>query len=288
MHCNHAQLEVSIQDSLTDGAARHLATCVACDEFDRFQRLITTEARAWRDEAPSVTLRTRIENRLADRQSARRSAVPLGWRALALGAGLTAVVGGVLFFGVPRSAEAAYQVMLLRVSRVATVHYTLYGRRSAASEGPLVKIDELWYKHGAWREKSSPDRGGDRLKLQAAEGLTYSHFDPTQGKVVTMQESAEQVSKFSVREIAEQFLGAPGHYDVRNIDPAAEEITVSSADGWSRVRFLVDPATELPSAGDKQFFSRSAGWVTSAHFEVEFNMPIPARVFDPADLEPKP
>lgn len=275
MSCESIQVEICSGEHLSSEAKQHLQACPYCKGLAEFESSLTSRLSELYEVAPPEYLNGRIASGL--RQRSRPRFWSGAWFATA-GAFATAVLV-FLLLGSGGQAEAAYLRMLTRARLVRTAHVTV----TALGRG---KVYELWWQPGAWREKSPSDLGGDRLKLQQAEGLMFYRYEPTTGKLLIAHEIGDQLKSFELKDVAAAYMGTPATFQETN-RAGREVIEANDAFAHSRLEFTVDPSTGLPTEADKQHREGGA-WATSYHLSFEFNKPLPAGIFLVSDLPPKP
>jgi hypothetical protein len=280
MQCEKIQIEISSGTTLAATAASHLASCATCQEYARVEAGLSEEARRIYGQPVPDDLRERIRNRIVDGLPAKRSRS--GWSWLAASA-VTAALLSLLLLGGSGRAEAAYRQMLGKISEVASAHLTL----TQMDAGPSGrKVYELWWKRGAWREKSPADQGGDRLKLQMPGGLMYYHYDPQERRVTEVHEVGTQIQSFDVKGLQGVFMPAATSYEMRQANDHSTTIMVMRGN-QERMVFATDSVTGLPLTAAHQFL-QSGGWKTSQLFAFDFNNKVSDQVFEPSGLMPKP
>lgn len=284
MQCKDVQFLLANGEPLDEQASLHHATCAECASFAAFEARLVDDVSQWRSDPPSPYLRGQIRAALMAKREKPTKRILLWASGLA-----AATLGVVLLLALPQNAsgaETAYRRMEAKVAQVGTLHMTVLWKQDKGTGG-LEKVYELWWKPGAWREKSPAGQGGDRLKLQKTDGIVYHRYDPESKTVIDAREQAPQPSDFSLQGIAGAYMDPPKRFERQWPTPQTELIIATNEGSWSRIVFSVDPKTELPFHAEKQ--NRNAdGWEETGVLDFEFNRPIPDRTFQPADLKPRP
>ena len=282
MHCEQIQIQISSANALDAQVEEHLQSCANCREFHRFSNEIVSKVS--NIDIPAMS--PRVYEQVKARRSKPRSKV------VEFGLGLASVGLAVLVVGAMLSggkAEAAYRQMRTQMTKVTSVHMTIYWRpgQGNVEDGALQRIYDLWWQPGAWREKASRREGGDRLQVAEGTGIKFYRYDETSKKVESSQEANMNPSDFSLEMVAKQYMDTPAKFEESPLDDKTNLIIAINKGGWSRMKFYVDSSTHLPYKADKEYQTNGT-WKTSGHFDFEFNRSIPKSMFDPSDLVPRP
>lgn len=290
MQCKEIQILIANGEALDSQSNAHAQSCPDCRTLQAFESRLADNLASLRAVEPPAYLKEKL-------QSAIEPAFPkkkkVG-RLLYLGSGLAAAgLGLLLLFGSPQraeGAESAFHRMEGQFKKLSSLHMIVKWRpgNGNVEDGPMRQVYELWWRPGAWREKSPSVQGGDRLKLQEGGGIVYRRLDPTTGKIWVANEVAKQPDDFSLAGIAGQYIGGPTKFERSFPGTGHETIVATNDGGWSRIVFDVDTNTELPRSATKEYLDGNRSWQVSGSLLFECNKPAPAATFEPSDLLPRP
>ena len=290
---------------------RHMARCPDCAAYGSQVSALEKSARQWRNASHNAALAgnieaavdsVRTERALAPDYSTRRHG--RAWAGLAFAAVLIASVAVYLFVPAGRSAQAVAQDMAAAIAHIRNVHYTVWSTDYTTEENgqkvdhkfdSLQMVEQQWYRNGSWRKEGIY---GSRLIIgfpaPHADGTigTYYRYDSEQHRVISMGETGQQVTDFTLRGVIGPLYDSNPELSI--VDHSlldgrpTTELALTGQGGYEGERYvcLIDDTTNLPIQIDQQTSPwNTTQWTTEHRVTLDFNQNLPDSLFDPSTLK---
>lgn len=301
MNCSRVQQALCLPDRGLIGRwnahriARHLEHCKACAEFAAGLSSLEEQTRRWREEDPPAMLQTRIAAALPQEREA--FAAGVGWqpwergravRPFAFALTVALILTGLLLLSFHSdTAKAALRKMQEAVAAVRNAHTRIF---TLQQNGVMHLEEEEWYEAGKWRKEGDY---GTRIIL----GDTYWRYYPEQKRLISMKELGRQRSHFSLEALTHDMASPDAQFTIQTqalTQEAGKPVSrllveragVSHPEQYARFLYWVDETTHLPIRMEEQHQIQEiqGDWKTTRRMEFEFNLNLPATLFDPRHL----